>query len=115
MNKFFIMMLCVLLSSCSTMNDTFSPYPEKPPLNLSGPRYLTLEPVKFKVIHKNNSDKTFSEMEQNSEEPVVFALTGTDYKNLATNMQELKSYILIQRKIINLYKEYYEGANSGGQ
>lgn len=97
------------LCSCSALNDTFSPYPTKPPLNLSGPKALTLERIKFKVIHRDNADAKFSEMESRGEEPVVFALSGTDYKNLAVDMQELKAYILIQRKIINLYKEYYEG------
>jgi len=40
--------------------------------------------------------------------PVVFALTGSDYKALAINISDIKEYIILQRKIIRLYKNYYE-------
>lgn len=71
-----------------------------------------MSPVQFKVIHKDNAEKIFNDMESKKQEPVLFGLSGSDYKGLVINMQELKSYILIQKEIIKKYKEYYEGTKN---
>ena len=104
----FLGLLSVLfLSGCSFGR------PEGPtkriPLNLIQPNPMKLRPVSFLVIHKDNAQATFKKLEEQGLQPVVLALTGADYKSLAVNMNEIKNYIRLQRKIIILYKDYYEG------
>lgn len=107
----YLIFMC-LLTSCAV----FRPTPAldtKPPLRLEDPAPLRLRPVEFIVVHKDNAQKTFSDLEQSGEEPVLFALSGNDYKSLAVNTQHIKTYVKNQRKIIRLYRKYYEGDNNG--
>ena len=108
MRRIFLTML-ILLSGC------FSPRPQtpidtKPPLNLRPADPIKMKKVKLHVIHMGIAERKFEEIRNSGEKPVVFALTGTDYKNLAINIQKLKSYIKAQQRIIDAYKRYYEGA-----
>lgn len=102
---YFIISLTVaisfLLSSC-TFTDSIEPSLDKPKLNLINSANPNLLEVKISVITEENSQMYFK---QNK---VAFALTEQQYKNLALNVEELKSFIKKQIKIINLYKEYYE-------
>jgi hypothetical protein len=103
--------LLVFLTSCAVLTPT-TPIDTKPPLSLSDPQPLKMRKVEFLVIHKDNAEKTFSELEASGQEPVLFALTGSDYKSLAYNTLQIKGYLKNQRKIIRLYRKYYEGANN---
>ena len=103
------MCLCLLLCSCSTLKTIVDPI-DKVPLALSDPDPLELQEVKFVVIHKDNAEKVFAELEKKGLEPVVFALSGADYKALATNTAEIKAFLKLQKKILILYREYYEPA-----
>lgn len=100
-------LLC--LSSCTMMTSVVCKEEKKTPLNLLPPEPLEMESVRFKVVHKDNASSVMSKMEQEGQEPVLFGLTGLDYKNLAINIERLKAYILKQKKIIELQKRYYEG------
>lgn len=97
----------LLLASCAVMS-TKPPIDTKPPLSLPDPQPLKLRAVEFIVIHKDNAEKTFSDLETSGQEPVLFALSGNDYKNLSVNTSHIKSYLKNQRKIIRLYRKYYE-------
>lgn len=108
MRKYLFFVLC--LTSCSVFS---TPIDTKPALNLKDPEPIVMRDVEFVVIHKDNAEKAFSDLEKSGEEPVLFALPGEDYKNLAANTQRLKAYIKTQQKIIKLYREYYEGAKDG--
>lgn len=108
--KHLLTLCCLLLCSCSTVMNAFEPDPI-PVLNLPTPKPIKMEKVKFKILHKDNVTEYF----KNIPEGVVFALTPQDYKNLAINMQRLKSYIKTQGKIIQLYKDYYEKNKNGNQ
>lgn len=101
------MFIVCLLTSCAVLTPT-TPIDTKPPLKLSDPSPLRLKPVKFIVVHKDNAEKTFSDLESSKQEPVLFALTGNDYKSLAVNTNLIKNYVKNQRKIIRLYRKYYE-------
>lgn len=81
---------------------------EQPKLQIDDPKPIELQPVSFLVIHRDNAESVFLEMEAKGDEPVLIALSGKDYKNLSVNMQILKNYLLEQKKIIKLYKEFYE-------
>jgi hypothetical protein len=104
----------LLLSGCAA-SVAPTPIDTKPPLNLRPAEPLKMRPVKLHVIHMGIAEKKFEEIRKSGEKPVVFALTGTDYKNLAVNVQRLKAYIKTQQRIINAYKKYYEGTQNGNQ
>lgn len=106
MRYLMIALLC-LLTGCSTLKTIVDPV-ERVPLNLSMPPALDMNDVEFVVIHKDNAEAIFKDLEKRGIAPVVFALTGDDYKALAVNVSEIKNYILLQRQIIILYKDYYE-------
>jgi len=105
-------LVLLFLTSCAMLTPT-TPIDTKPALSLSDPPALKLRPVEFLVIHKDNAQKTFSDLESSGQEPVLFALSGTDYKNLAVNTIQIRNYVKNQRKIIRLYRKYYEGPQDG--
>lgn len=108
MKYLLVIMLAIFSSGCSL--STFTTPTERVPLNLSDPAPLQLNKVEFIVIHKDNAEAAFAELEKKGLVPVVFALTGSDYKALAINVNDIKEYLILQRKIIRLYKNYYEGS-----
>ena len=62
---------------------------------MKDPTPLDLESVKFIIVFDEDGEPLFSLSEQ-------------DYKNLATNTDRIKNYIQLQKKIIQLYRDYYE-------
>lgn len=105
-----LLSFCIILSACST---TYTTPVDRPKLDLPPPPAIKLTDIKFKVIHKHNADKYFTEVDSSGKEPVVVAITVQDYKKLAVNMVKLKAYIKAQQKIISLYKRYYESVKNG--
>lgn len=101
------MLSLILLSACSAKPSALPP--ARIPLSLVDPAPLKMQKVQFVIINTNNAAQVFADLESQGLEPVVFALTGADYKALSTNINDIKSYLLLQQKIIILYKEYYEG------
>ena len=106
--KWLICVGILFLVGCSPTRVAVQPA-ERIPLNLNHPTPLQLQKVEFVVSHKDNSEAVFSDLEKKKMEPVLFCLTGVDYKALAVNISDIKDYIILQRKVIDLYKEYYEG------
>lgn len=101
--------IAMCLCSCATKTRHEFVMPERVPLNTQSINPIKLEPVKFIIIHKDNADATFTKLQSEKVEPILFGLTGKDYKNLSINIEKLKSYIILQRSVIKKYKEYYEG------
>ncbi|CAB4141238.1 hypothetical protein UFOVP410_77 [uncultured Caudovirales phage] len=113
MKNLLMLVTCLSLSACGLFSSSPKYIVEdKPKLNLSNPEPLFLQPLKFKVLHKDNAASYFDELKKSSGKEVVFALTETDYANLAINMEKIKSYVKRQKKIIELYKNYYEGTKN---
>lgn len=81
---------------------------EKLPLDIENPKSVQMNDVEFIIITERNSKEALSKLNDAGLEPVIFGLSGTDYKSLSTNMQEIIKHILTQRKIIKKYKDYYE-------
>jgi len=98
-----------LLCSCALGHKIITKPIERPSLKLEAPKPLSLKGVKFVVITKDNAELIFKQLEENGEQPVLIALTGQNYKALAVNLEDIKNYIKTQKKIILLYKDYYEG------
>ena len=112
MLKKILLTICFCASSCSFMKPTVGVI-ERTPLNLPDPPAMHLSPIEFVVIHKDNSEAIFSSMISQKEEPVMFCVSGTVYKNLATNMQTIKSHLISQKKVTRLYRKYYENSKDG--
>jgi hypothetical protein len=91
---------------CSSNKTTFKV--EKPKLNLPFPNQLELDNIKFIVVTKDNFDQVIQKAIQNGQEPVLISLSPNDYKNLSLNIKKIENYLREQRKIIILYKNYYE-------
>jgi hypothetical protein len=69
------------------------------PLDLPDPEPLTLRKVKWSVVKAGEKD---------GQAVVYFALTETGYKNLSLNVQDILTYLTLQRQILEEYREYYE-------
>lgn len=112
--KKMIVTILLTLGGCAFPHK-YTPIDTKPPLNLRPADPVKMLPVRLHVIHMGIAEKKFEEIRNGGEKPVVFALTGTDYKNLAVNIQKLKTYIKTQQRIIEAYKRYYEGSTNGNK
>lgn len=112
MHKIILITLCSCISACSLIGHKDCLVVEKPNLNLKDPPTLNLNSVKFKVLHRDNVQEYFNSSSESQNKSVFFALTESDYKNLSINIEKIKSYIKTQKKIIQLYRNYYEGNQS---
>ena len=100
--------ICLLLTGCG---QTITTVPlERPKLEIEQPKPLKMGKVKFVVVTKENAEAVFKTMEKTGDQPVVFGLSGTDYKNLAVNTEAIKNHIILLNKILEAYKAYYESA-----
>jgi len=81
---------------------------EKPYITFDEPKPLTMERVNFVIVTKDNSQKKFAEMEKDRKDPVVFGLSDSDYAALARNMEAIQGQILLYKKVIQSYKDYYK-------
>lgn len=104
-----VLLSAFVLPACSaTKHSVISDPRTKPPLNISAPESLELKRFKFIVVTPENVDEVFDQLEESKSELVLFAVTEDGYKSLASNVDDIKNYILLQQKTITLYKEYYE-------
>lgn len=103
-----IMILCIVLFFCGCSTNKLKKIGEKPHLDLNVIEPLELDDVKFVVVHKDNAQQIFEDMQQKNEVPVLIGMSGTDYKKLSINMKKIQNYLREQQKTIILYREYYE-------
>lgn len=81
---------------------------DKTPLALAMPAPLSVKPVEWTVINKENAEKIFKELESKGQQPVLIALTPNGYEQLSISFAEIRNLISTQRNIIIKYKDYYE-------
>lgn len=97
------------LTACSetieTLNITSKPT-EKPELVLPDSDQLSLRPVEWIVINKDNYESVFAELEKSSKPVALFALTGEGYENLGLNFSDIRQLVQQQQSIIMAYKDY---------
>ena len=103
--------LLLTLSGCSTIKplEVFSRPIEKTPLNLSDPKEIELDKVKFRLITEQNAEKVFKDLKEKNIDPVLIGLTDNDYEKLSLNMNKIRNYIIQYQYILNEYRKYYEG------
>ena len=78
------------------------------PLNLDTPTPEKMEEVKFIIITEENYEKVFEELKKNNTDPVLFGLTDDGYETLALNFAKTRKYIILNKNVLEKYKEYYE-------
>lgn len=74
---------------------------EKPELIVQSAEVVRLDPVKFVIVTKNNKNSIIDD------NTVFFSLRAQDYKNLSTNIEKIKNYMILQNQILSQYKNYY--------
>lgn len=103
-----ILIFLLLCFGCTPRGPTPTLPKTKPNLNLPKLEPLKLDEVQFVIIHKNNANDVFSEMEKKGQRPLLIGLSAADYKNLSVNIKKIKNYLQEQQKVIILYGDYYE-------
>lgn len=76
---------------CSTQSPIQN---ERPPLALPKSPEVKMRPVKWEI--KNS----------------MICLSPEQYSNLSLNTDDIKNFIIIQNKIIEIYKDYYDDINN---
>jgi hypothetical protein len=93
LSRFFIA-ATILLSGCTEMFEA-----NRAPLDLPNPEPLALRPVKWSVVPLEEKDGTVV---------VLFALNEKGYKSLSLNIQDILTYMTLQKQILEEYRQYYE-------
>ena len=106
-----LLILTTFLTSCSTIQplEVFKTEVERRPLNLPLPAPAELEQVRWIIINRENAEEVFADLESKNIDPVIIGLTDEDYENFRMNYAQIRAYMIRQNKIIDAYKEYYEG------
>jgi hypothetical protein len=107
-----IVLISLFIFACASKNikpiEVSTAEVERFRLNLSNPEPVQMEQVKFMLITENNAEEVFRLLKENNRDPVLIGLTDDHYENLSLNLAELRKYILLQRKITEEYRNYYE-------
>ena len=82
----FLILLVPVCLGCSTQTQIQN---EKPPLVLPKSPEVKMRPVQWEI--KNS----------------MICLSPEQYSNLSLNTDDIKNFIIIQNKIIEIYKDYY--------
>lgn len=106
-----ILLVGFMLSGCSTVSklDIFKTEVERAPLNLPQPEAGKMENIKWVIINSENAEEVFAKLKEQGKDPVLFGLSDDDYQLLSKNFAQIRAYMIKQQKVIDAYKEYYEG------
>lgn len=115
-----VISICLLLVACGGgQGITVTTHPLEIDLaKTADPNGVTMLPVQFKVVNKDNLESFLSELRTNQggNNPVFFAISTRDYENMALNVADLRRYIEQQQSIIVYYRtltsKYNEQAQS---
>lgn len=103
-------LVLMLLSSCGLSNispiQITSRPAERPPLTLPPVDTLTMRPVEWVIVNKDNVDEVFAQLEASGQNLALFALTDEGYENLGLNFSDIRQLVQQQRAIIVAYDNY---------
>ena len=104
------LMLCILLSGCSSVKELqiFKEEVPRAKLNLDKPTPLELENLKWIIITSENADEVFKKLEESGIDPVLWGLTDKDFELLAKNFARIRNQLMVTNDLLDKYKEYYE-------
>ena len=105
-----------LISGCSSVKDLqiFTKEVERTPLNLDAPKALKMEQLDWIIITEENYKQVFDDLKKKNKDVVLFGLTDDGYETLAVNFAQVRKYIILNKNILQKYKDYYEGEEDGG-
>ena len=103
-------LVLMLLSSCGipTINPiqiTSAPA-ERPSLTLPPVDTLSMRPVEWTIVTRDNVEEVFAELEARGQNLALFALTADGYENLGLNFSDIRQLVQQQRAIIVAYENY---------
>ena len=67
---------------------------------------LTMRPVEWVIVNKDNVDEVFAQLEARGQNLALFALTDEGYENLGLNFSDIRQLVQQQRAIIVAYDNY---------
>ncbi len=82
---------------------------ERQPLDVDADNILVMEDIKWYIITEDNYKEIFDKLKKNKQDPVIFGVTDEGYETLSVNFANIRNYIIMNRNVIKLYKDYYEG------
>ncbi len=106
-----------LLSGCGAVTalEVISKEIGREPLNIDHPKPITLKPIQWVAITEENYKEVFGQLKAQGYDPVLFGLTDEGYEDMSLNFAEIRNFIILQRKILQKYKDYYEGNDQGSE
>ena len=105
-----LLLLCLLVSSCSTWNPLKTieiktvEVERKIPIE-NRPKELDMNDIHFYVVTEQNFEEFKARFSKENGDLVGYVLSVRDYETLALNMAEIKRYIEQQKSIIVYYEE----------
>lgn len=81
---------------------------ERPRLNLPPPDELNLREVRWIVVTPDNIESVFETLKNAGQPQSLFALTGTGYENLSLNINDIRSLLQQNQRLLVSYRNYYE-------
>ena len=105
-----LLLLCLLVSSCSTWNPLKTieiktvEVERKIPIQ-NRPKQLDMNDINFYVVTEQNFEEFKARFSKENGDLVGYELSLRDYETLALNMAEIKRYIEQQKSIIVYYEE----------
>jgi hypothetical protein len=105
----------LLLNGCAGIKalEVLTQEVERQPLNVDADEILVMEDIEWYIITEENYKEIFDELKKNKKDPVIFGVTDEGYETLSVNFANIRNYIIMNRNVIKLYKEYYEGEEDG--
>jgi len=84
-------------------------------LNLDAPKALKMEQLDWIIITEENYKQVFDDLKKKNKDVVLFGLTDDGYETLAVNFAQVRKYIILNKNILQKYKDYYEGKKDGSK
>ena len=100
----------LILAGCSSVKPLevkVSPV-KQVPLVLPDVDPLTLDPIEWYVVNKENAEAVFAELEKKGYDEVIFGLNDKGYENITVNMAKILALVRQQEAIIGAYKKYHD-------
>ena len=76
-------------------------------LQLPDVNKITLDPIDWYVVNKNNVEDVFKELEKKNYDEVIIGLNDKGYESLSVNMSKILALVKQQELIIGAYKKYH--------
>ena len=76
-------------------------------LQLPDVNKITLDPIDWYIVNKDNVEDVFKELEKKKYDEVIIGLNDKGYESLSVNMSKILALVKQQELIIGAYKKYH--------